>query len=296
MNKIGLLLLLSLIVACGENKQQKDVDVAAVPADTRRSVTEDTLSKPVVEQIAAPVKKRQENIRVVEEDTIRLDELRLPDIAKHPSVRILPTGSFHQDEVWKDAPDQEWFGLFKSGSGYYVQRTELKLENIHDPILDEEGEATGWLVSTTNPDTCILLISGVALEEKAVPGKEFARGMLLPGDTLYEQIAGQEYTLYAQGFKRKVAEDWHEVYNYKLFIQSQKHDSIMHQLIVAQPAFDSALTTILWAGDLDGDQLPDLIIDTSAHYNAMSPTLFLSSEADNTQLLKSVAIHTRVGC
>jgi hypothetical protein len=96
--------------------------------------------------------------------------------------------------------------------------------------------------------------------------------------------------------KRQVSKEWHEVYNYKLFIQAQKQDSTLHQLIVAQPAFDDALITILWAGDLDGDQLPDLIIDTAAHYNAMSPTLFLSSEAEDTQLLKAVAIHTRVGC
>ena len=49
------------------------------------------------------------------------------------------------------------------------------------------------------------------------------------------------------------------------------------------------MTEILWIGDLDADGMPDMIIDMSPKYSYSNPTLFLSSKADEGNLLKLVA-------
>lgn len=53
---------------------------------------------------------------------------------------------------------------------------------------------------------------------------------------------------------------------------------------------------LLFAGDLDGDGLLDLIIDTSDHYNVSKPTLFMSSPAGDGHMLRAVAHLYSVGC
>ncbi len=58
----------------------------------------------------------------------------------------------------------------------------------------------------------------------------------------------------------------------------------------------NATIYIMFAGDIDGDTIPDLIIDTSWHYNAEVPTLYLSKPAEKNQLLKVMGMHVTTGC
>ncbi len=109
---------------------------------------------------------------------------------------------------------------------------------------------------------------------------------------------GIDYKLFATGRKKKVQEDPEafEVWNYKLFMTASKGGYQITQLLVAQPNFDEKMIEVLFAGDIDGDEMLDLIIDTSPHYNATSPTLYLSKPADKKELVKPVGVHTSVGC
>ncbi len=60
--------------------------------------------------------------------------------------------------------------------------------------------------------------------------------------------------------------------------------------------FDDSIYVLLWAGDIDRDGIPDLLIDTSNHYNISTIALFLSSKADKGKLYKKVAIFETIGC
>jgi hypothetical protein len=53
---------------------------------------------------------------------------------------------------------------------------------------------------------------------------------------------------------------------------------------------------ILFAGDIDGDGKFDLLIDTSRHYNASNPTLYLSKPAEKGKIIKPIGVFTSVGC
>lgn len=56
------------------------------------------------------------------------------------------------------------------------------------------------------------------------------------------------------------------------------------------------MINLIFVGDIDGDGILDLIIDTSRHYNATSPTIYLSRPADNGEVVKPIGGHTSVGC
>lgn len=58
--------------------------------------------------------------------------------------KVLTIGVFHQDEVWKNAENGKWVGIFKNKTAYYLAETKLEISRVNDPILDEnEHDKTG---------------------------------------------------------------------------------------------------------------------------------------------------------
>ena len=53
---------------------------------------------------------------------------------------------------------------------------------------------------------------------------------------------------------------------------------------------------VQWAGDLDGDGIYDYLIDMHTHYNVSEPTLFLSTYAQDGEVVGVVAVFRTVGC
>ena len=214
-------------------------------------------------------------------------------------TKVLTTGEFHNDEIWDNVENEEWFGLFKNEKGFYLSRTKIKTKNVFDPILDKENEKTGWEVSTINQDTCLILIESLScLSNREVQDFKFVKEYIYPGDTLTFKYLGVDYKLFATGGKEKVQEDseWFEVWNYKLYLTADIKGQKRKSLLVAQPNFDDQMINLIFAGDIDGDGILDLIIDTSRHYNVTSPTIYLSKPADNGEIVKPIGGHTSVGC
>jgi hypothetical protein len=59
---------------------------------------------------------------------------------------------------------------------------------------------------------------------------------------------------------------------------------------------DDASPALLFAGDIDRDGRLDLILDATDHYNLSRPTLYLSTQAADGELVHRVAEHEAVGC
>lgn len=237
---------------------------------------------------------------VAENDTITYDYSSFP-IDSTFSTKVLTVGTFHEDEVWKSAKNENWFGVFKGRNGCYISQTKIKTVKVFDPVLDEDSlkDKTGWDVEAINKDTCVVLIAGLDfLSSRQINQTVLSKDQIFPGDTLLINYLGIDYKIFATGGKKKVQDDpeWFEVWNYKLYltatIKGQQHKS----LLVAQPNFDDQMINLIFAGDIDGDGILDLIIDTSRHYNATSPTIYLSRPAGNREVVKPIGGHTSVGC
>lgn len=272
--KIHILLAISLIfISC--QKREKIAVTENVSADTSASVSPQEIE--------------------TDKDTILYDTIVIPDRNESLyTVKVLPTGTFHGDEVWTGADAEKWMGLFKGNDGFYIAKTDIGTRRVHDVVLDDANEKTGWEITATVKDTAILLISNWNyITEKAIISVNPEKSILLPGEKIDFTFNEKQYTLYAEGkaYKRDSETVY---YNYKLYITANKSEK--GTLLAALPSLDDNTPEILFIGDLDGDNLPDLILDTSGHYNASSPTLFLSKPAGSGKLLKAVAIHTSVGC
>ncbi len=236
---------------------------------------------------------------IANNDSIIYDDNIFP-VDSFLHTKILTTGTFHSDEVWDNADKGNWFGLFKNQSGYYVAETKLKLSRVHDEISDEkENEKTAWMVETTNKDTSLILVEGNSLLSPIkVKQTTLSKTQVLPGDTLHINYLGTDYKIFATGGKKKTQEsaDWFEVWNYKLYVTATINGKQRKSLLVAQPNFNDQMINLIFVGDIDGDGIMDLIIDTSAHYNASSPTIYLSKPANNNEVVKPIGSHTSVGC
>ncbi len=224
----------------------------------------------------------------------------LPPANTDQKAELLQVLSYHGDEVRTDAPKLRWFGLFKNSKGWYLKQTNLKTAREYDPIVDDEnGKKTGIAVTVSNPDTSLLLVSGLEyLRERQVPAFNLGKNQINPGEEVTFNYKGNTYRLWATGKQEKVDPAFDEltVSDYKLYLSTTRNGQEVKQLLVEIPAFDATMVQVLFAGDIDGDGFPDLFLDTADHYNVSNIALYLSAPAKKGQLVKLVGTHTSVGC
>lgn len=209
-------------------------------------------------------------------------------------VTILPVSLMHNDELEENYQQHNWIGLCKRSDNYYLERVKIDFLKVHDPIIDAASEKTGWQPQVEGKqDTCLYLFSGLDIAGKSmVEFVELEQKVILPGDTLHFNFLDRNYMLFATG--DNPGGESYGVSDYKLYLQSDLKNN--PQALVYEYQFDDDIIDILWAGDLDGDQIMDLIIDTSNHYNVMELSLFLSSYSTGQDLVKKVGHHRKIGC
>ncbi len=209
---------------------------------------------------------------------------------------ILTIGNFHNDEIPDGAGKMEWMGLFKNEKGWYLEETGILINRVRDEIVDAENEQTGWQITTTNPDTCFILIEEFpGIQKKKVERILPDLTSLMPNQTLDFSFKGIKYQLMAKGQTIQQT-DWVDVKNYELLLKATIGGADYIDTLVMIPSYNEKFTTILFVGDLDNDRIPDWIIDTSNHYNTEEITIYLSKDAHRPKLLQVHASHAVVGC
>ena len=262
------------------------------PADTTESTA--LAEHSVRDDAPSPARPEGKTVQKASPDSLIVDLHIYEDTA-----RILSAGQFHDQEVWPEAASEEWFGIFHGINGYYLEKSALKVVRVRDDLLDMEGEATGWHVSSTHPDEPLLFISGLSfLMAKSLQPIDPARGEIFPGDTVAFNYAGVEYAIHATGTDNPNVEErsYSIASDYKLYLTAKRNGTTTRQLLLEIEDFDSEMIDILFAGDIDSDEVPDLIINTSRHYNVRNPTLYLSRPAASGSVLKAMGDHRTVGC
>lgn len=208
-------------------------------------------------------------------------------------VMIMNTGSHHGDEIYAQAEVQNWWALMLKNNTYTLKPTDVIFEKVHDEIVDEQSEKTGVKVSMHDAGAATLLAGFNMKESNRIPFVELTKTEIYPGEELKFELCNKHYRVFAKG--NTIIEDggYKRVENYKLYLEDQAG---IVQLLVATPTFDESMIAINFIGDIDQDQYPDFIIDTSNHYNRSSNTLYLSSFATKGLLVKVVAMHHGTGC
>ncbi|MBF0577864.1 hypothetical protein [Dysgonomonas sp. GY617] len=233
-----------------------------------------------------------------------IDEELYPK-SKDLPLSVLSTGVFHGDETSPEMINKGWFGVFQDRGRYYIAPTTLSIQKAFDVVLDETVDEhnssnwTGWEVKTSHIDTSLVLISSSprlsSHEIKTIPlDKDFID--LSEKKTF--TYNGSSYTLYSTGDLKPAEYNKDEmiISNYKLYLKGYKEGKEINQLLASTPTFDDTMFRVFLIGDIDNDGFPDLVLNTSYHYNLYRPTVYLSSFADKDQLVKVVGLHSSVGC
>lgn len=233
-----------------------------------------------------------------------IDEELYPK-SKDLPLSVLSTGVFHGDETSPEMINKGWFGIFQDRGRYYIAPTTLSIQKAFDVVLDETVDEhnssnwTGWEVKTSHIDTSLVLISSSprlsSHEIKTIPlDKDFID--LSEKKTF--TYNGSSYTLYSTGDLKpsEYNKDEMIISNYKLYLKGYKEGKEINQLLASTPTFDDTMFRVFLIGDIDNDGFPDLVLNTSYHYNLYRPTVYLSSFADKDQLVKVVGLHSSVGC
>lgn len=137
-----------------------------------------------------------------------------------------------------------------------------------------------------------LLISGV-YSAQLTPFSLEPVPVIEAGQSYTFEFGGSSYTLSAEGV-RGATEDFDAcdfgaaVTDYKLFLS--ENGTGVKQMLTAHPF---CLTAIYYIGDLDGDGMPDLVLNRPSNYEEEYLILYLSSYAQEGEMVHPVAVLSR---
>jgi len=218
-------------------------------------------------------------------------------VAAAEPYAILRPGAYHCEEVTVDT-DAAWWGLYIDGDGGRLEPVDIRVERVHDPVVDDDDEATGIRVSVAGAATPEFLIRGLAdATARPVHTAYVGRRFLHPGEMQRIGQIGEYLSFVAASGSAEAGEYGPTFEEYTLTLWYRRSGRPEVQEIATLDSFSiDGTPELLWAGDLDGDARPDLIFDLRTHYNMSELALFLSSEAGPEEVVALVARFVTTGC
>lgn len=211
-------------------------------------------------------------------------------------------GEFHGDETI--ARDREpWFALRIDRGRARLEPVEVRVEAVHDPILDADEERSGRRVGVPTLDEAPLaLVRGngttagpllaAALESTTLApnGVRIVEARALPALELALECGAASVSDDAGGF---VCE---------LRLRDDLVEQVLHTFAASKDPDGTILigddggVELRFAGDLDRDGRIDLVLDLRDHYNVQRTEVWLSGDAASGDLVRRASAHDLTGC
>lgn len=275
-----LLLSLSLLLLLG-CKEQENSTASAPPTDHE-----------ITDAMAAPISETKPDS--VSGASFVLDTTNLSPEPATP-LKLLLEGTFHKNEVWGGAEKKEWLGLYHENGRYILRPTSLQINTVEDPVADSHGVLSGREVVAADSNA-VFLLTGLSNHATEVDTAVFSRTTLAANKELTYTFKGKDYHIRSFGDSTQAPNGEYSYTHYGWKAVGTKKGKKVEQLLAEDEGFDDSIFVLLWAGDLDNDGIPDLLLDLSNHYNLARYTLFLSSKAERGKLYRKVAVFEAVGC
>ncbi len=202
---------------------------------------------------------------------------------KSKIVQLLIPGKYSY-AVTNAKSGEEWFGLYELTDGYFLVKTHI---TVAKPKQNDSPDAKE--ISTDQKENARFLVNGLlSLSEGFVKTVYSGVFPLEINKALNFTFNRTNYNIVAKG--QQTGED---IQNYELGIYKDQN----YQRIVLRPkTILEGLPIVLWVGDLDRDNMPDVLIDMKDKSNISEPTLFLSSAAGKGEIIHRVAYFESGGC
>lgn len=222
------------------------------------------------------------------------DETVLINYPQNSDIIILNPGDYKVGEFDITLKEKEWFAVYENSNFSYIKKVKLKIEKI-EPDIQYDWE---YRVSVEDNKDCLFLISGLDLTDRKFD--YYTNNDILKNNQDFTFEFGPYHTYISS--KLKLEESIGEVTKryYSVSLNYDSNNNINSQELFLFPCYDEQLIlSLVWAGDLDNDGKTDFVIQTpTLPYNEMGDAigLYLSSRADNEDLVKLVAYFISTGC
>jgi hypothetical protein len=209
-------------------------------------------------------------------------------VGAQPS-ELMVTGHFLGQGPWARAGGQ-WLALEQHGSQSVLREVTVR-STREAPVCGDEG----YLVSGEATDAGTFLLRGIAaLRPGPVTTFVAGRRYIAPRQTLPLGAAG--WQLYGDGtVKRAVngARGATRTTLYRLLLGNRTREAVVFSLAAVD---NDGPPDVVWAGDLDADNIPDILADVRTHSAGHTYKLFLSSAAGRGQVVAEQATLGTLGC
>lgn len=221
---------------------------------------------------------------------------------------LQPPGTFHGSEpVARDG--ERWLALRISADGAALAGTTLHVRAVEDALLDAPGERSGREVaSQLEGPGIVAYLRGPGLHAGPVVSAQQSTDTDghggAPATTLV--LHARHYRIEQRCGEARSAQQGGQAQMLCRFVLG---DGRSEQVLFEAPAYlepegengapvivSDATAEVLFGGDLDRDGRLDLILEATDHYNVSRPTLLLSTQARDGQIVGQAAQYESVGC
>ena len=225
---------------------------------------------------------------------------KLPELTEYPlefdsKSKMISINDYFSESQADQFNQLDWMALvFDSASHQYCLSRVYSGNNFEASVDVSEDGKVGYMFKNIarEKQKTVFLFDNPWMKNEAKHLKNLVKGeLLLEGNQTFDfSLGGKNYQLKAED-KQLIVDGRQGSYDYHLYLHQLNKNEITASVKLSYiPWFDDSQVKILFIGDLDGDQKPDVILDNAYKYtgSGVSGILFLSAAIDG-KLLKPVS-------